>query len=95
MNGEEALAFARERKSFEDGDFQRNRNQQKVMKAMIKKVTSPKVLLLKYPDILNSVKSYMEVNMNSSDIKALVRMQSSGTKGLDGHNPEYEGRYRP
>ena len=81
MNGEEALAFARERKSFEDGDFQRNRNQQKVMKAMIKKVTSPKVLLLKYPDILNSVKSYMEVNMNSSDIKALVRMQSSGLKG--------------
>lgn len=81
MNGEEALAFARERKSFEDGDFQRNRNQQKVMKSMIKKVTSPKVLLLKYPDILNSVKSYMEVNMNSSDIKALVRMQSSELKG--------------
>ena len=81
MNGEEALAFARERKSFEDGDFQRNRNQQKVMKAMIKKVTSVKVLLLKYPNILNSIKNYMEVNMNSSDIKALVRMQSSGLKG--------------
>ena len=37
LNGEQALAFARERKSFADGDIQRVKNQQKVVEAIIKK----------------------------------------------------------
>ena len=31
LDGSRALAFARERKSFSDGDLQRNRNQQLVL----------------------------------------------------------------
>lgn len=35
LNGEQALAFARERYQFESGDFQRQSNQQQVIKAML------------------------------------------------------------
>lgn len=97
LNGEEALAFARERKAFEDGDFQRNKDQQKVMKAVLKKMTSPKVLILKYPDILKAIKNYMELNMNSSDIKALIRMQTSDLSGwkISSQNMAGETDLRP
>ena len=44
LNGKQALAFARERKSFSDGDIQRVKNQQKVLTAIIDKVTSSTTL---------------------------------------------------
>lgn len=75
LNGEEALAFSRERKSFADGDIQRNRNQQKVMSAILKKLTSSTTLLTNYPQILSSLQDYIEFNMSSREIKALVKMQ--------------------
>ncbi len=40
LNGEEALAFVRSRKQFSDGDFQRNRNQQLVLKAIAAELIS-------------------------------------------------------
>ena len=44
LNGEEALAFVRERYAFADGDFQRARNQQIYIKAVMKKVLSANTL---------------------------------------------------
>ena len=44
LNGEEALAFVRERKQFSDGDFQRNRNQQAVLKGIAVKLISADTL---------------------------------------------------
>lgn len=44
LNGDEALAFVRERKSFSDGDYQRVRNQQAYMKAMISKTIAKETL---------------------------------------------------
>ena len=43
--GKESLAFARERYALEMGDFQRGNNQMEVIKAFVKKVTSPEVLV--------------------------------------------------
>lgn len=83
MDGHYALWFARERKSFKDGDMQRNKNQQKVMKATIKKVTSSKVILTKYTDILNAVEDYMSTSLTDKDIKKLVKMQLSDMRGWD------------
>lgn len=77
VDGTEALKFARERYSFIDGDFQRNRNQQIVLEALIKKVTQSSTLLNKLPDILGAVGDYMEMNMSPSDLKALIRMQTN------------------
>ncbi|MBR2547278.1 MAG: LCP family protein [Eubacterium sp.] len=75
LDGEHALAFARERKSFPDGDIQRNRNQAKVMTAMLKKATSSRTILMNYTTILNSTKDYMQTNMSQKEIKSLVKMQ--------------------
>lgn len=75
LDGAHALAFARERKSFPDGDIQRNRNQAKVMSAMIKKATSSRTILMNYTNILNSIKDYMQINMTQKEIKSLVKMQ--------------------
>lgn len=77
LDGERALAFARERYSFEDGDFQRNKNQQIVLKAIISKVTQSSTLLTNYVGILNSIEGNLETNMTSDELKSLVRMQTS------------------
>ena len=44
LNGDAALAFSRERHSFESGDNQRGRNQEAVLTAIIKKAMSPAIL---------------------------------------------------
>lgn len=44
LNGEEALVFVRQRYQFADGDFQRNRNQQAVLKAIVERLISRDVL---------------------------------------------------
>ncbi len=75
LNGMRALAFARERKSFENGDVQRTKHQAKVLEAMIKKVSSSKTILSQYSTILNKCKPYMRINMSPSEIKSLVKYQ--------------------
>jgi LCP family protein required for cell wall assembly len=75
LDGEHALAFARERKSFPDGDIQRNRNQAKVMQAVIKKAASSTTILMNSTSILNSVKDYMKINMTEKEIKDLIKHQ--------------------
>ena len=44
LNGDQALMFARERKSFAEGDRERGRNQMRVTQGMIDKATSPAIL---------------------------------------------------
>ena len=81
LNGEQALAFARERKSFADGDIQRVKNQQKVVEAIIKKVTSSTALISNYDQILNSISDNMDTNISSKDISKLVKMQLNDVRG--------------
>lgn len=57
MDGTKALAYARERYAYEDGDKHRVRNQQQVLEAVFKKIVSDKSLLLRYEELLNSFSS--------------------------------------
>lgn len=75
LTGKAALYFVRERKAFEDEDEERIRNQQRVLKAILKKVTQSKVLLTNYTDILDAVESHMETNMSNKEITSVVKMQ--------------------
>ena len=75
MHGHYALWFARERKAFPEGDMKRNENQQKVLEALIKKVTSSKVILTRYSSILNVVEDKMQTDMKDSDLKKLAKLQ--------------------
>ena len=75
LNGEEALAFSRERYAFNSGDNQRVKNQQAVIEAVIKKVLNSTTLLTKYTDILEALKGSFQTNIAQDDISALVKEQ--------------------
>lgn len=99
LDGWAALYFVRERKAFEDEDEQRIRNQQIVLKAMLKKATQSKVILTNYTEILNAVEGSMQTNMSNKDISALVKMQLKDmnkwiikTVSVDGDDA-YRGTY--
>jgi len=74
LKGKPALYFARERKAFSDGDMQRNKNQQKVLKATIEKVTSSKVIMTRYNSILNSVEDKMYTDLSNKDLRMLAQL---------------------
>ena len=74
VNGEAALSFVRERHSFVDGDFQRQRNQMEMIKAIIKKVASP-TILTSYTSLLDSIQNSFNTDMSRSEIGELVKMQ--------------------
>ncbi|MDN5601360.1 MAG: LCP family protein [Brachybacterium sp.] len=61
LNGEEALAFVRERKQFSDGDFQRNRNQQAVLQGIADKLISAETLSDpgKLADTIDSISPFL------------------------------------
>ena len=80
MNGEEALAFARERYAYQTGDRHRGENQQAIIEAIIKKLSNPKNIT-KYKDILNSLDGTFETDMSYKDITNLVKLQIS--KNID------------
>ncbi len=77
MSGEQALAFARERKSFETGDNQRVRNQQAVVEAVIKKATSSTAMILQYNELLSSLRDYFKMSISAAEIQDLIKMQIS------------------
>jgi LCP family protein required for cell wall assembly len=81
LDGKQALAFARERKSFAAGDVQRVKNQQKVVEAIINKVTSSTALISSYDRILDTVSENLDTNMPSKDISRLVKMQLNDMRG--------------
>ena len=74
LNGEQALSFSRERYNVEGGDFQRGKNQQEVIKGIIRKAISP-AILLGANDILNSVSGNIDTNMPMEEIQELIKNQ--------------------
>ena len=74
LTGIEALAFARERHAFAQGDLQRGKNQMAVITAMINKIASPEILY-NYAEVLESISESFQTNMSTEDIYALVRQQ--------------------
>lgn len=76
LDGERALAFARERHAYLDGDNQRIKNQQIVMKALMKQMMSP-TMLMNYPNFLRALSTAFTTNMPSSQIRDLIRLEVS------------------
>lgn len=76
FNGQQALAFSRERMNVDGGDFQRGKNQQAVITAMIKKAVSP-AILVGANGILNSVSGNVDTNMSQDQIQTLIKTQLS------------------
>ena len=77
LNGFEALAFARERYHVSGGDRGRGKNQMKVIKAVVEKLTTGTTLISSYGDILSSLEGVFKTNVSSDEISMLVKMQLS------------------
>lgn len=74
LNGRQALAFSRERYSFEGGDRTRGQNQMKLLTAIINKMTQP-AMALKAGELVAALNSVFQTNMPSSDLTSLIRRQ--------------------
>ena len=105
MFGDQVLAFCRERYSFADGDNQRGRNQEQVLKALIEKLLSP-AILPHYAEILDSLDGFFQLNMSQEKIAELVNMQltdnahweilkQTAEQGEGGLEPTYSGGSTP
>ncbi|HFI0101072.1 TPA: LCP family protein [Streptococcus suis] len=80
MDAEQTLGFVRERYSLEGGDNDRGQNQEKVIAALIKKLSSPENLH-NYRDILNSLEGSIQTDLSIKTIIELVNTQlESGTQ---------------
>ena len=77
VNGEQALAFCRERYAFASGDRQRGRNQMAVIQGVLNKATSP-AILANYTSVLDSAAGCMETNVPYDTIAEIVRDQLAG-----------------
>jgi len=67
LNGEEALAFARHRKSYVTGDLTRIQNQQLIVEALAKKVLNLNTIT-DFSDIMNAISSNIVTNMSTKDM---------------------------
>lgn len=74
LDGIYALAFARERMNAAGGDYQRAKNQQKVIAALLEKIKSP-AFLTGYTGLLSSLEGKMDTNFTSQQLASLVKMQ--------------------
>lgn len=74
LNGAEALVFARERYNLSGGDNARGKNQMKVIKAIIEKLSSSSVIT-HYSDIMNSLQNMFVTSVPRQLISKLVKMQ--------------------
>ena len=74
LNGEQALAFARERYAYTEGDRQRTKNQQLVLMGIVDKITSPSIVQ-NYSSIMDAMSNTFSTTMSSSEISDLIKYQ--------------------
>ena len=93
LNGKQALYFARERHAFEGQDSIRVENQQRVVKAVIKKMTTSPAVLLKYGEIMEVAGSNLITNMSYDEIQDLIKMQMTDLASWEVETQKIEGEY--
>nr|AEH57530.1 Cps14A [Streptococcus suis] len=80
LNSDQALGFVRERYSLTGGDNDRGKNQEKVIAALIKKMSTPENLK-NYQAILSGLEGSIQTDLSLETIMSLVNIQlESGTQ---------------
>ncbi|MDQ4501640.1 LCP family protein [Sinomonas sp. ASV322] len=86
LNGDQALAFVRERYAFPDGDYQRVRDQQIFIKALVAKLATPQTLAnpVTLANVVNQFSPYLAVDsgFNSGAVVSLG-LELTGVKPSD------------
>ena len=74
LNAQQALAFARERYSYTEGDRQRTKNQQQVLMGIVKEATKPSVIT-NYAAIMDTMANTFSTTMSNDEITDLIKYQ--------------------
>ncbi|MBQ5852439.1 MAG: LCP family protein [Lachnospiraceae bacterium] len=74
LNGNQALAFCRERKALAEGDRGRGKHQQEVINGIIDKLSSP-AILTNYNKVLNAIKENTVTDFGTDEITSLIKEQ--------------------
>ena len=82
LNGEQALSFVRERYSLPGGDRDRNRNQMRVLSAIINKAISPSIIM-NYPDLIAALSNSFQTNMPQKDMTSFIKNQINEMSSWD------------
>lgn len=72
LDGERALAYARERHAYVEGDLQRSKNQQQVFRAIIKKALSLD-MIFQYGQLIDSMSNAFATNLSDQEIRAFMK----------------------
>lgn len=93
LDSEQALGFVRERYSLADGDRDRGRNQQKVIVAILQKLTSTEELK-NYSTIIDSLQDSIQTNMPIETMIDLVntQLESGGNYKVNSQDLKGTGR---
>lgn len=96
LNGEEALAYVRERYNLPNGDYGRNEHQAIVLQALIDKVTSME-MLTNFNNVLNALQGKILTSLTGERIMNLVSVMVNNYSSMDiisyhlGGNGDYAG----
>lgn len=86
LNGEQALAYARNRYGYLEGDIARNRHQQQVLEAMAKKIVQ-NMNLNEFENVLDTISKHIATNMKTTQIlsfyQAIKNMLGKALAGND------------
>ena len=95
LTGLEALAFARERYSFPDGDYQRAKNQMEVIRAVVEKCSSF-ALVQNFRPVLEAAGEHLETNMPKEHLYGLAAQQlgDPGPWTVETYTAQGESAYR-
>ena len=93
LDSKDALGFVRERYSLADGDRDRGRNQQKVIVAILQKLTSTEALK-NYDSIIKGLQDSLQTNMPLETMMNLVntQLESGGTYKINSQDLKGTGR---
>ena len=93
LDSKDALGFVRERYSLEDGDRDRGRNQQKVIVAILQKLTSTEALK-NYDSIIKGLQDSLQTNMPLETMMnmANAQLESGGTYKINSQDLKGTGR---
>ena len=89
LNGKQALAYARNRHAFANGDIARGNHQMEIIKGIINKVNS-KEILSNYNKLIDSMKGKILTNMNIDDIYKIAKkeLKDNGQYEINSYTPK-------
>ncbi|MBE6154620.1 MAG: LytR family transcriptional regulator [Firmicutes bacterium] len=90
VDGEKALSFVRERKSFIGGDRVRVENQAALIKALIDKAVSPSIIT-NYSSLLTALSDLFITNLDTNSITEFIKMQVSDMPSWEIDNYSLDG----